>query len=254
MTIFKKGDKSVCGNYRGISLLSIAGKILARILLNRLLPLTEDILSESQCGFRPSRGTTNMIFAAWLIQEKCREQRQGLFMAFIDLSNASDSVNCQALWKILSRFGCPPKFIQVLRLLHDGTATVLCKGSEAASFAICTGVKQGCVVAPTLFSIFLAVILILICDCLPSGIEIEYQMDSCLFNLRCLRSKSKVTRTAITNLQYADDCAILTHTEDILQTILDLFSSAYQNLGLSLNIRKTKVLHQPVPGVICPHP
>ena len=45
VTIFKKGDKSVCGNYRGISLLSIAGKILARILLNRLLPIAEEVVT-----------------------------------------------------------------------------------------------------------------------------------------------------------------------------------------------------------------
>ena len=58
------------GNYRGISLLSIAGKILARILLNRILPLAEEVLPESQCGFRPTRGTTDMVFVARLLQEK----------------------------------------------------------------------------------------------------------------------------------------------------------------------------------------
>ena len=55
ITIFKKGDRRLCGNYRGISLLSIAGKIIARIILNRLLVLAEKILPESQCGFLSSR-------------------------------------------------------------------------------------------------------------------------------------------------------------------------------------------------------
>ncbi|CAH1256684.1 Hypp1700 [Branchiostoma lanceolatum] len=53
ITIFKKGDRSVCGNYRGISLLSIAGKIFARVLLDRLLTVAEEVLPESQCGFSP---------------------------------------------------------------------------------------------------------------------------------------------------------------------------------------------------------
>ena len=66
-----KGNRNCCDNYRGISLLSIAGKILARVLLNRLLAhLEQDLLPESQCGFREGRGTADMIFAARQLQEK----------------------------------------------------------------------------------------------------------------------------------------------------------------------------------------
>lgn len=90
--LFKKGDKADCGNYRGIFLLSTTGKIIARILFKRLLPLSGQILPESQCGFRLARGTTDMIFTARQLQEKCKEQRQALYMAFIDLTKAFDSV------------------------------------------------------------------------------------------------------------------------------------------------------------------
>ena len=62
--IFKKGDKSDCGNYRGISLLATARKIIARILANRQVPHADGFLPESQFGFRPNRGTTDMIFTA----------------------------------------------------------------------------------------------------------------------------------------------------------------------------------------------
>ena len=157
-------------------------------------------------------------------------------MAFIDLTKAFDSVNREALWKILARYGCPPKFITVLRLLHDGmTATVLCRATEIDLFPIRTAVKQGCAAAPTLFSIFLALVLILVHDHLPSGVVIEYRMDGQLYNLRRFRSKSRITQASITDLQYADDCVILAHSEDTLQTILNLFSSTYQSLCLSLN-------------------
>ena len=74
VTIFKKGSRTECGNYRGISPLSVAGNILAKVLLNRLQPLSESIIPETQCGFRPGRGTTDMIFSARQVQEKCREQ------------------------------------------------------------------------------------------------------------------------------------------------------------------------------------
>ena len=88
-------------------------KKLAQVFLNRLLPLTEEILPETQCGFRLSQGTTDMIFLAGQIQEKCREQNQELFMAFIDLTKAFEYINREALWKVLSRFGCPATFITI---------------------------------------------------------------------------------------------------------------------------------------------
>ena len=66
----KKGDRSDCGNYRGIPLLSTAGKILAKILLKRLQTIAELILPESQCGFRTSRSTIDMIFTLRQLQEK----------------------------------------------------------------------------------------------------------------------------------------------------------------------------------------
>ena len=56
VTLYKnKGDKSDCNNYRGISLLSIVGKVFARVLLVRLQQLAERVYPESQCGFRAER-------------------------------------------------------------------------------------------------------------------------------------------------------------------------------------------------------
>ena len=104
VTLFKKGNRSDCGNYHGISLLSTAGNILARLLQNRLSPEAEQILPESQCGFRPSSGTVDMIFSARQLQEKCIEQQKPLFMTFFDLSKAFDSVDRGCLWEILSRY------------------------------------------------------------------------------------------------------------------------------------------------------
>lgn len=75
----RKGNRQVCDNHRGISLLSIAGKTLARVLLNRLVTHLElGLLPESQCGFRKGRGTIDMISAARQLQEKCQEQNREL--------------------------------------------------------------------------------------------------------------------------------------------------------------------------------
>ena len=75
----RKGNRQACDNHRGISLLSIAGKILARVLLNRLINHQEQgQLPESQCGFRKRRGTIDMIFAARQLQEKCQEHKSAV--------------------------------------------------------------------------------------------------------------------------------------------------------------------------------
>ena len=89
----RKGNPQFCDNHRGISLLSIAGKILARVLLNRLNEHLErpGLLPESQCGFRKKRGTIDMIFTARQLQEKCQEQNVDLYMTFVDLTKAFDS-------------------------------------------------------------------------------------------------------------------------------------------------------------------
>ena len=79
VTIYKKGDRTDFGNYRGISLLSIAGKIFARILLNRLSThITPEVVPETQCGFRGNRSTVDMILCLRQLQERCTEQRQWL--------------------------------------------------------------------------------------------------------------------------------------------------------------------------------
>ena len=76
----QKGNPQVCDNHRGISLLTIAEKILAKILFNRLNAHLDQagLIPESQCGFRKDRGTIDMIFTARQQQEKCQEQNVDL--------------------------------------------------------------------------------------------------------------------------------------------------------------------------------
>ena len=98
--LFKgKRNPQVCDNHRGISLLSIAGMILARVLLNRLNEHLEQsgLLPESQCGFRKDRGTIDRIFTAWQLQEKWQEQNVDLYMPFVDLTKAVDTVSREGL-------------------------------------------------------------------------------------------------------------------------------------------------------------
>ena len=93
-----KGEKSDCSNYRGTTLLSIAGKILAHALVNRLmLMIAKENTPESQCGFRSNRGTVDMIFVLRQILEKYREQSMDLYAVFLDLTEASDTISRNGL-------------------------------------------------------------------------------------------------------------------------------------------------------------
>ena len=74
------------------------------------------LIPESQCGFRKDRGTIDMIFTARQLQEKCQEQNVDLYMTFVDLTKAFDTVIRDGLWKIMAKFGCPPRFIAMVRL------------------------------------------------------------------------------------------------------------------------------------------
>lgn len=122
VTIYKKkGNKSMCGNSKGISLLSVAGKVLSKIMLSRLINhITEDILPESQCCFMKEWSTLDMISVALQIQRKCREQNKNLYNTFIDLTKAFDTVNREALWTILRKFGVSQKLLSILHQLHNG--------------------------------------------------------------------------------------------------------------------------------------
>nr|VZI19096.1 unnamed protein product [Spirometra erinaceieuropaei] len=157
----RKGNRQVCDNHRAISLLIIAGKIFARILLNRLNNhLEQGLLPESQCCFRRHRGTADVTFAARQLQEKCKEMLTHQYSTFVHLLKTSDTVNREGLWKIMQKFGCPERFTQMVRQLYDGMmARVTDNGAVSEAFTVTNEMKQGCVLAPTLFSFMFSAML-----------------------------------------------------------------------------------------------
>ena len=108
VTLFKyKGDRSDCNNYRGISLLSVVGKVFAQVVLARVQILADCIYPESQCSFRSGRSTVDMIVSVRQLQEKCREQQQPLYLAFISLTKTFDLVSRTGLFKLLAKNRLP---------------------------------------------------------------------------------------------------------------------------------------------------
>ena len=86
--------------------------------------------------------TIDMIFTARQLQEKCQEQNMDLYMTFIGLTKAFDTVSREGLWKIMAKFGCPTKFIAMVRQIHDGMlAQVQHDGEFSDPFPVTNGIK-----------------------------------------------------------------------------------------------------------------
>ena len=112
--IHKKGDKTDCNNYRGISLLPTTYKILSNILLSRLISYTGEVIVDHQCGFRRNMSTTDHILCIRKILEKKWEYNEAVHQLFIDFKKAYDSVRRKVLYNSLLEFGSPKKLVRLI--------------------------------------------------------------------------------------------------------------------------------------------
>nr|VZH94097.1 unnamed protein product [Spirometra erinaceieuropaei] len=153
----------------------------------------------------------------------------------------------------MRKFGCPERFIRIVRQLHGGMmARVTDNGAVSETFAVTNGVKQGCVLAPTLFSpVFSAMLMDAYRDERP-GIRIAYRTDGHFLNQRRMHFQSRVSTTTVHELLFVYDCALNTNSEEEMQRSMNLFSAAYENFGLVISTQKTVVMHQPSPNTATP--
>ena len=245
-----KGKKSICGSYRGISLLESVGKVFSRILLNRLEKhICPSVIPESQSGFRGGRGTVDMIFSARQLVEKSLEQHVPLCQVFVDLTKAFDTVNRDALWKVLGKFGCTTAFVEKFRQLHrDMKGRVNFDGRLSEELPIDNGVKQGDIPGPTLFSLYLtAVLWYAFHDC-DKAVYFRFRTTGKVFNLKRLRAETLVSSEFVRELLYADDADFVSHSPEDMQDLMDRFSNACTKFGLTISTDKTKVMYTPAPG------
>ena len=221
--IHKKGDNRECKNYRGISLLSIIGKVFMKVIQSRLQKHREQTSREEQAGFRPGRGCCDQIFTLRQVMEERTRCGLRTVIVFIDFKSAFDCIHWPALWKTLEIEHVPRKVITLLQTSYNGsTSQVQIRNDLSEEFTIQTGVRQGDVASPLLFNIVIDAIMR---EALRNRRGVQYAEDH-----------------SLTDLMFADDSAIFTDNAAEATDILYDIARIAQQYGLKINVDKTKVL------------
>ena len=229
----KSGDLSKGGNYRGISLCSLVAKTYNKMILNRIRPAIDPLLRINQNGFRPGRTTTSQILALRRIIEGVKDMNIPAVITFIDFKKAFDTINRTKLMKILTAYGIPERIVKAIEITYTDTkAKVISPDGETNLFDITTGVLQGDTLAPYLFIIALDFALR---EAL-SGREEELG-----FHLKKRRSR-RVGPICITDLDFADDIALISEQIEQALNMLNRVETFAANVGLLANAKKTKVM------------
>ena len=223
--LHKKNDPDDINNYRGITLVSCLSKIFTGILNRRLSYICEEneILSDAQFGFRPKRSTTDASFVLLSHIQRALSQNKRLYAAFIDFKKAFDSVYRKGLWYKLFGLGVNGKMLRIIRDMYSKVkAFVKVNNITSPTFDSHIGLKQGEIMSPLLFSLFI------------DDIELYLQGDT--------SSGLNLGDVQILLLLFADDMVILSENPNDLQNSLNKLLDYCNKWGLEVNTEKTKVV------------
>jgi Reverse transcriptase (RNA-dependent DNA polymerase) len=221
--IYKDGDKRDTSNYRGITLLSIVGKVYAQIINERLMRWSErnKVLVEEQGGFRPHRGCPDQLFS--LVEILQNRGKQATFCCFIDVKKAFDRVFRAGLWKRIAEEGVRGKMWRIVKSVYETVEScVKVDQSFTDWFVIETGVRQGCVLSPLLYALFI------------NGLVKE--LNTLNLGIKIRRGKK------LCSLLYADDIVLMAEDRESLQRMLDTVAKYAKRWRFELNPKKSEVV------------
>jgi len=219
----KKNNATDCKDFRTISLISHASKIVLRILTKRLEGKANGYISNTQFGFRKGVGTREAIAALRLICERKIDLNQDIHICFIDFEKAFDKVNWRLLLDTLQYIGIDWRERRMIRNLYlNQEAVVRINNKNSKPATIGQGVRQGCLLSPLLFLIYIQRMMNEAMEDNTDGINIGGNI--------------------ISDIRFADDQAMIADTEEGLQRIIDKLDTTAERYNMKINIAKTKIM------------
>ena len=225
--VHKKGDINSCDNYRPISLTSLVSKIFTSIMNKRLIAFSDacNIIPEEQAGFREGYCTIDHMFSLYAMVQKQFMNDRKLYVCFIDYRKCFDFIDRNALFHVLESNGINGKMLDMIKCMYSSVLATVRNNSEFSDCFECPiGLRQGCKISPTMFSIFMTEVSRFLNADGKHGIQF----------IAC--------KAIIFHLFYADDALLVSNTPTGLQNQLNILHSQSVRLGLEVNLDKTKII------------
>ena len=215
----KKPGASAWTDHRGITLLCVPSKVLARVMLARLKAV--ELLPE-QCGFTAGSSTADAVAAVKTMVDEGRRCGVPLVFTFVDLTKAYDTIPRELVWNTLRRIGAGPTLIGLLQAMYEDRIYVRSGAVMSPTpFSSTQGVRQGCLLSPLLFN--------LVFDRVLRALQTE--MPGVRFGVRFERFRA-----------YADDLVLISGTRAQAQRDVDAMQRIFDVAGLTLSTGKTCVM------------
>lgn len=226
--IYKKGSINNPENFRGISLLDVIGKIFNKLLSERLTKWADEEhrLYEQQAGYRRKYSTIDNCFSLYALTQKYLSKQKGrLYCIFIDFAKAFDCVQHDILFYVLIRNNISSRVIRVLQSMYSQVQSCVKAGDGLSEYFECTiGTKQGCMLSPFLFVMFLNDFIKLLNSSDCKGIYVDENSPN------------------VMQFLFADDMANVADTVINLQRQINVLSDFCKKYGMSVNLDKTKIV------------
>jgi exonuclease III len=220
--LYKEGDRTDPGNFRGIALISCLGKLYLSLWARRLADHAEGFIDDSQGGFRRRRSTVDLGLAVHEGLLRRKRAGQSTFACFVDFRKAFDTVWHDGLWKVLWGAGVRGKSWRIIRQLYSDTrACVLLNGQTTREVRMRQGVRQGCPLSPILFNYFI---------------------NELAKELRESGAGLTIEGLDLGALLYADDVILMAESQEKLQALVDVVDRFCRKWHMDINLGKSKIM------------